>query len=435
VAIELNTSMKNKMISSLFIKYSRHFLYCALALSPALTLAELPHISYVVRPNETIDWITRQHLNSGRHWRDLARINTLADPQRLQIGQRLRIPVAWLAAKPAAAKLTQLSGDVQIADHTTKWQPAQQGAMLHAGQQIKIGHNSSAALRFADNSELSLQPDTELAFDTVSVYAGGYMTDTRLRLQSGRVEVRANPKGMTNQKLNVITPSAITAVRGTQFMIEAQSDQSLTQTTEGKVELLNSQGKTMVSAGYGSLVKKGQAPLPPTLTPPAPTLQQAATRFTDFPIQFAAAPKSEATGWTTQAGPSDGSQLLTIATQIKTANPEFELGLLDNGNYKLRTWYIDAQGMPSKITQHAFEVEIPRKLLHPPVVLQPALVVKQLQLQLSPPPDGQRYLLQLTNDAQGQHTIWYAFNAPSDITLPAQSLIQNNPYHLWIWAY
>ncbi|MEK7345029.1 MAG: FecR domain-containing protein [Pseudomonadota bacterium] len=427
--------MKNKAMALRFSQCLHHWVAGALALVPALLLAEQAHILYVVRPGETLTQISQQHLSEGHHWQELARTNGLVDPQRLQTGQRLRIPVDWLAAKPAAAQLLHFSGAVQTADLGAKWQAAQPGALLQTGHQIKIGRNSSATLRFADGSELVLQPDTELALDTVSIYAGGHMTDTRLRLQSGRVEVRANPNGLTHQKLNVITPSAITAVRGTQFMIEAQPGQSLTQTTQGSVELLNPQGKTMVPAGYGSHVKLGQAPLPPTPTPPAPTLQQAASRFTAYPIQFTADPKTDAIGWTTQVGPSEGNQMRPLAKQIKTTQAEFELGLLDNGHYLLRTWYIDAQGMPSNITQHAFEVQIARKLQQPAVAIQPALLEKNLQLQLPPAPDSQRYLLQLTQDAQGQHTIWYAFNAAPNSTLPAQSPLQNSPYHLWIWAY
>lgn len=416
-------------------QWLRNFAYGILGLTPLLSLAESMNISYVVRPDENLYLISQQHISSPHTWADLARNNNIADPYLLQIGQRLHIPVAWLAAKPAAAKLTQFSGVVQIAGLTTTWQAANKDALLQTGHRIKLGHNSSATLRFADDSELVLQPDTELALDTVSLYAGGRMTDTRLRLQSGRVEVRANPKGLPHHKLDVITPSAITAVRGTEFMVETQDDQSITQTTEGKVELLNAKGSTLVPAGYGSQVKIGQAPIEPTVTPPSPTLLQATSRFTDFPIHFAAEPKNGATGWVTQAGPSNDRQMVTISKQIKTPSPYFELGPLGNGTFKLRTWYIDSQGMPSNITQHTFEIQIPRKLQHPPLVIQPKWVTKDLQLQLPPPPDGQRYLLQLTQDAQGQQTLWYAFNAAPEITLPEQGQIQESPYHLWIWVY
>lgn len=413
-----------------------HLVSVLLGLTQTLScLANDPSITYVVRPGENLDQISQKHLLPKRSWRDLAETNQLSTPHALKVGQRLQIPIAWLAARPADVKLVRFSGEVHVGAYLTGWQPAQINAKLQAGQRIKLGDNSSAVLFFADGSELALQPNSELEFDTLSVYAGGYMTDTRVRLQAGRVEVRANPKGMSNQRLDIFTPSAITAVRGTQFLVEAQANNTLAQTTEGKVELRNNFGNTTVAAGYGSLVTQGERPSAPTLTKPAPQLDRPAARFTDFPIQFGAVPQTEINAWVAQIGFSDQLQMTTLAKQVTSASPNFELGPLENGSYQLRTWSIDEKGMPSKISLHSFEVDIPRQLQESSVIIQASLVAKGFELRLASPPTGRRYLLQLTKDAQGKQNVWYAYNAPNAINLPPQNEAAKSDYYLWIWVY
>ncbi|WP_341686315.1 FecR domain-containing protein [Limnohabitans sp.] len=392
-------------------------------------------VRYTVRPAESLDKISRQQLTTRYTWADLARVNQLDNPDRLRIGQQLQIPVSWLAAKPAGAKITHLAGDVQVATEGQPWQTARPGTDLLTGHRIKIGANSSAKLQFADGSELALQPNSELALDTVSLYARGLMTDTRLRLQSGRVEVHANPQGRKHQRLDIITPSAITAVRGTQFMIEGQAGQTITQTVEGRVHMFNPQGSAMISAGYGSKVESGQGPTTPTPTSEAPQIQQAQVLFQDYPIHFKALAPGQTTDWISQAGPTDGNTMLTISTQLKTTQSDFDLGPLTSGKYQLRTWYIDPQGMPSQIATHNFEVAIPRQLLRPAVAIPAQWVTKNLQLDLPPPPEGKRYLLSLSQDDEGRQIVWYASNASPTITLPKQSQSQTSPYKLWIWVY
>lgn len=411
-------------------------LACSLIfLAPMLVVASESHIQYVVRPGEHLQQITSQHLNPNHTWRDLARANKLSAPHTLQVGQRLKVPIAWLSAKPASAKLVQLSGDVSVSGPSGYWQVARPDTHLQVDHRIKLGKNSSARLVFADGSVMDLQPDTLLVLDTLSLYAGGQMIDTRARLQSGRVEIRANPKGLSNQRLDIITPSAVTAVRGTQFLVEAQTGKTVAQTSEGIVELKNSQGNAMVTAGYSSLVNEGQKPAAPTLTKPAPQLNQAKTLFDDFPVGFNILANSDIDALIAQIGLIEKQQITSLAQQITTASRHIDLGLIENGEYQLRTWTTDTVGIPSKITLHPFEVNIPRQLLRSVITISPTLLTKGFELLLVPLPNGQRYLLQLSKDPQGKQTIWYAHNVPQNSTVKAKTDAPENNHHLWIWVY
>jgi hypothetical protein len=108
---------------------------------------------------------------------------------------------------------------------------------------------------------------------------------------------------------------------------------------------------------------------------------------------------------------------------------------LADGNYYLRAWTVDDKGLPSKTMLHPFEVAIPRQLQGPVIQLASKYVsAGPMALDLTPLAPGQRYLLQVTQDAQGRQPVWYQANAGVKLTVP-QLPAQDAPYHLWIWIY
>lgn len=390
-------------------------------------------LRYTVRPKDTVSSLTQKHLKPSIGWQALARYNHLPNEHVIHPGTQLRVPLRWLAAKQAQAKLTAISGEVQIKSVGGAWHSAQLTELLQTGQMLQVGANSSARLQFADMSELVMQPHSTVELDTLSVYVGGYMADTQLRLQAGRVEVRANPRGRQGQKFDVITPAAVASVRGTQFVVEAQADRTLEQTSQGKVTFQSGNARVLVQEGYASAVKVGEDPSKPEVIKPAPVLKNPASKFLDFPIEFVLAEPADATGWVMQIGHDAQMAQLVLAQQ--TSQPQWDIGGLADGAYYLRIWSLDAQSMPSKPVLHPFEVRIPRQLQGPAIQLPPQYFSQgPMALNLPPLSQGQRYLVQLTKDAQGREPIWHIANAGTSLSVPAFA-DQDRPYYLWIWTY
>lgn len=388
---------------------------------------------YTVRPKDTVSHLAQQYLKPNISWAQLARYNLLPDANHILVGAQLRIPLRWFAHKQAHAKLTSSAGDVQIQLPEGTWRQAQVGETLQTGQRIQVGRNSSARLQFADASELVIQPESSVAMDTLSVYAGGYMADTQLRLQAGRVEVHANPQGRTGQKFEVITPAAVASVRGTQFLVEAQDARTVQQTTQGQVALQTQQGRVLVSEGFGSFAKAGEKPQQPQLIKPAPELQNPTARFTGFPISFSWSTQPDVTAWVMQVG-RDAQMAQLVQTQ-QADRPQLNAAALADGRYHLRAWSLDAQGIPSNVSQHTFEVDIPRQLQGPAVQLPPTyFAAGPVALQLTPLPTGQRYFVQMTEDAEGRLPVWHMANASAELSLPPPP-VPDRSHYLWIWVY
>lgn len=388
---------------------------------------------YTVRPKDTLFALAQQHLKPSIGWEQLARYNHLSDAHVINAGMQLRMPLSWLAGHQAKVKLVALSGEVLIQSIGGQWHKAQLAELLQTGQVIQVNSNSSASLQFADMSELTIQPNSTVHLNTLSVYAGGYMTDTKLRLQAGRIEIHTNPSGLKGRKFEVITPAAVASVRGTQFLVDVKADRTLEQTISGSVLLNTDQGSVLVQDGYGSTVKLGERPLQPELIKPAPELKNASSKFSEFPIAFTLVEQLDALGWVMQVGRDTHMTQLVLEQQASHA--DWDAGVLADGIYHLRAWSLDAQGMPSKPLIHSFEVAIPRILQGPAIQLPKAYFANgPMVLNLAPLSKGQKYLVQVTKDPDGRLPIWHMSNVGTSVSIPAP-LDQVQPCYLWVWIY
>lgn len=229
------------------------------------------------------------------------------------------------------------------------------GEQLSSGAVLSTAANSSATLRFADGSAMVLQPAARLSLDTVSVYAGGGMVDTRLRLQQGRVEVSANPGRTPGSRLQVITPSAVAAVRGTRFRVAADAAATREETLEGVVGLAASGQQVSVPEGQGTLAEAGKPPRPPVALLPAPDVSSLPARVDTLPMRFTLPTQSGAVSWLGQI--AEDAQFEKLLLEASSAKPQLSFGDLPDGRYMLRVRAADEQGLQGRDAIHAFELD------------------------------------------------------------------------------
>ena len=123
-----------------------------------------------------------------------------------------------LAADIGLVKVSR--GSVEIQRDGARM-PAGVGAALRSADVIVTGADSAAGVTFTDNSLVSIGPNSVFAiekyrFDTTT-HAGefeGSLRQGRLAAASGRM-VKQSPESM-----KIRTPSAIMAVRGTDFVVQ-----------------------------------------------------------------------------------------------------------------------------------------------------------------------------------------------------------------------
>ncbi len=163
------------------------------------------------------------------------------------------------------ARLTEAKGEVTVwtSDGDPGGMPGEEGAPLEVGDRVRTGKDGSAEIAFEGDSIVTLRPNSEIR-----------IADAR----RGRVEIAAARGGLLAkiQKalgmgggFRVRTPTAVAAVRGTEFAVEIE-DGSGGEThvgvfDEGEVEVSDAAGgpSERLIANQETVVRRGQRPAAP----------------------------------------------------------------------------------------------------------------------------------------------------------------------------
>jgi hypothetical protein len=194
----------------------------AAAMASAAAHAAEPMVEFVVVRADTLIGLSNQILVSPAAWREVAWLNKLPDPNRILPGQVLRIPARLMRGEAVPSKLVSVVGDVRVGDTQ-----AAAGGSLAEGQPVQTGPGSSAVVELADGSRMRLPPSSLAQVDasrnygarsaTAATAPNGWFAGT-MRVLRGSVEVFAT-KVLRIKPLEVVTPTAVVGVRGTQYRV------------------------------------------------------------------------------------------------------------------------------------------------------------------------------------------------------------------------
>jgi len=303
---------------------------------------------YPVRAGETLNGISARLLHEGetrRVQRALAQHNRLSDADRLQPGQVLRIPRAWLKSRPSTLEVTSVQGEVRSGG-----QPLAAGARLAAGDDVRSGANGYVTLKLADGSTLLLMPASEARIERAQGSPAGGTTDTALQLERGRAEARVQRPAKGASRFEIRTPVATTAVRGTDFRVavgEAR-DRSTSEVLAGEVGVRDTGGRSGVGvpAGFGTRVLADQAPLAPRALLRAPFLWTGVRLVARTPTDIEFSPQGGARSYRVLLAANQ--DMSAVLSERVVDAPVARLGALADGDYYLRVRAIDDIGLEGR---------------------------------------------------------------------------------------
>ena len=184
-----------------------------------------------------------------------------------------------------AATLDALRGTVQVSRAgSDAWASAAAGERIQAGDRIRIGPLSAATLVFFDGSATDLLAQTEVAIVQMSSSPGGgrtpgvltrtgvltptgVLTHIVLRQTLGQTYSRVQRGPDPASCFEIETPSAITAVRGTEFAVAVEANGATHVTVvAGQVEVTAQKTTVAVLAGQETIVRPQRPPSPPAST-------------------------------------------------------------------------------------------------------------------------------------------------------------------------
>jgi hypothetical protein len=347
--------MNTFQFSTKTVKVLLFFAFLALQFNQATqaeTASSAPEWQYSVRPGDNLIQFANRYLINPDDWRVLQDLNQIKNPKRMQAGQVVRVPLALLKQVPASAEVLLTSGQAGILQADNSVQTVTIGQQLGAGTALITGANSKLNIKFADGSIVSMQPNSTMKLDTLSMYSGGGMVDTKLRLQQGKLETEANPAHVRGNQMQIITPSAVAAVRGTKFRVSTDDVSIHQETLEGQVALAAAGETVAVDKGFGSLSEGGNAPLPPVLLLPAPATQTLATKLEALPATFNMPAQDGAVAWLGKV--SSDEKFNNIAAENLSQGTNLSFNDIPDGKYYLKVRAKDKQGLEGYDASHEF---------------------------------------------------------------------------------
>ena len=336
----------------------RKMVLLALLVAPcyqSLLAAETgPEWVYSVRPKDTLIHFANRHLINPQDWRILQQINHIQNPYRMPIGSKLRVPLSLLRQSPAQATVIAVVGDVYQSSAHQSQQLVAVGQQLGMGTALETAAKSTLHIRFADGSIVTMQPNSTLKLDALSMYGGGGMADTKLRLQQGGVAIKANPQHVPGNTMQIYTPTAVAAVRGTDFRLSAESTTTRQETLQGKVGLLAAGQEVQVNKGFGSLSTDGQAPSEPVPLLSAPDTSKLPTQFEALPVQFEMPAQVSAVAWVGSVHQASSAEALS--DEAKSNGTHLSFNDLPDGQYILKVRAKDQLGFEGYDAGHKFSL-------------------------------------------------------------------------------
>lgn len=314
---------------------------------------------YTLQPGDNPWNLSERFLRDMSYWPRLVAHNRITDDRRLPPGSTLRIPRDWLRLRASAVQLAALSGAVQVdLGDGQGWRDAAVGLRLAAGSRLRTAGDASAALQLADGSRVLVRPDSELHLREAAEVGAGALS-LRVELLRGRLENAVHPMRASGSRFEIQTPSAVTAVRGTEFRIATDGPSTRSEVLDGAVAFGNARGQITLPRGTGSLVLGGKPPQPPRRLLPPPRLSGLPGHWQEAQPRLAWPALPGATAYRVQLaalGQTDEAPA-TLAVDAPAAGPQLQLPPLPDGRYRLLLRGVDALGLEGLSAQQLLTID------------------------------------------------------------------------------
>ena len=353
---------------------------------------------YTVRPGDSLWEISNEYLISPEYWHKIQEFNGVEKTRQLKPGTRLSIPVEWLKQQPTTARIVDFRGDIGLI-RQGETVPLPADHVLHMGDGIRTGRNSSISIKFSDGSQVLVLPTSEIYLEVLEAQEDKGLTNTIIKIIHGRIENKVN-RQQNGSRYQINTPAAVAAVRGTEFRVGAENNGEImrSEVLAGAVGVTGSGVTQDVRAGYATIAKVGSPPIAPRQLPVAPDLSGLLKVTAEHNITFQWAALADVGHYRAQLALDKGfSQLVSDALLDA---PQVTWADLVPAAYFMRVRGIDELGLEGFNAVHSFTVSEP---LQVPRALTPrdgiALDTGQPFIAWSSIQGASFYRLQLASDA------------------------------------
>ena len=321
-----------------------------------------------VEKGDTLTNVGKKYLADPEKWRVVARVNRMKNPDLIFPGQRVKVPVSLMAGVPVDGKVTFVHGDASARkSETAEWVTLKLGDSVSRGNQVRTGKASAVEVTFGDRNSIFLKSDTTLGITTAEKRGPSYSIGN-FYLSVGRVISRLKEATGGDSRMEIRTPAAVASVRGTEFRVSADEQESMrTEVLTGAVNVKAPKKTVRLNRGEGTYVEKGAVPVEPRKLLPPPRPAGFMSQWKELPLRLAF---EEAPGLSLVRGvvaKDPGGREVLDEKVVKPKEP-MEFVNLPDGTYYLFGLAIDSLGIEGYQSE-PYEVKLRANPLPPLIQL------------------------------------------------------------------
>lgn len=302
---------------------------------------------YTIKPGDSLWTVCAEHV-TGNEQQCTDKLQShnpqITDSLRLPPGMLINIPVAMLKQPPklVVVEFTQGKAYVERAGAPQR-EVLKAGATLNMGSTVTTESDSSVLLRFADDTTFLLKANSEIKMDKLSAFEDTGMVDARINLDRGEGKVKVQRQS-AEPRFQIQTPSAVAAVRGTEFRISSDPAKNHTMRSSvltGLIAVAAQAVELEVKAGFGTIAEAGKPPLPPRQLLPAPAAT--APGLLSLPYTLNWSQLDDAVSYVLEI--FEGNTTDKLLQSLELAANNYTFTGLDDGSYTVSVRGIDDIGL------------------------------------------------------------------------------------------
>jgi hypothetical protein len=350
-------SLTMKPFKSLYMLFSAIFL-CATFLYSSVLLAQQPLVDewhYTLRPGDNLQKVSKGLLGRQHTWADLIQYNKIENVSALAPGSIIKVPMHWLKHQPKPALAKAVSGSVMIKRASKSiFKVLKENMSIRVGDEVAT-RDGDVLVEFADGSTIRLEENSNLVFNKLSHFGKTGMVDTRLRLKKGSLSTEVTPL-VKGSRYEITTPSAVAAVRGTEFRLSTGNGETQIEVVKGVVAFSGEHGTTEVTEGNGARIKQGSSIVQRTKLPEAPKALFSDAVVDSLPSKLKWKKLKDAESYQVQL--TDSKQNGRLVKKENLRDPELELNHIENGEYDISMRAISNEGFEGVDSKNRIAVDI-----------------------------------------------------------------------------
>lgn len=309
---------------------------------------------YTVKTGDTLIRLSNELLDSPKRWQEVSRYNHLANSNRIEPGQVLRIQRPWLKTRAGTLKVEAVSGAAFSAGRAIKV-----GDEIPVGAELKTDAGGALRLRLPDGSLINMLEASQLQVEKLEQGQEGRFASL-FRLVTGQIEAFKKKHEAGVADMEIKTKVVTMGVRGTHFRMRQEGGRAYAEIEEGLVgyEALNTPVVLALAGGHGSVADGVHAAEVIELLP-QPAFPQLPTEFDTPYIQWMMPELAGAQGFVGELARDEefSDHLVSVRVQGK----KLILKELANGKYWLRLRGIDGHGLQGREAKVSFAVNAPAR--------------------------------------------------------------------------